>query len=173
VKRCQCALHLLVWCIVMLTVLRFWTKQINNNLRRGSLGGQTAFRSVHPFLHGSRSWPVHYTGRPRYTASTAIVRITLCMRCSLEVTLINRTSHWWYIEPVVVGNVGDNGVSSYRLHAYETQQLADATPICYLCGAARGAAVNQRRADLQHATLATQRLRYPVSQKNKTPNSCP
>ena len=42
-----------------------------------------------------------------------------------------------------MGNVGDNGVSSYRLHAYETQQMADATPICYLCGAARGAAVNQ------------------------------
>ena len=66
-----------------------------------------------------------------------------------------------------MGNVSDNGVSSYRLHAYETQQLADATPICYLCGAARGAAVNQRWADLQHATLATQRLRYPVSQKKQ------
>ena len=35
--------------------------------------------------------------------------------------------------PVVVGNVGDNRVSSCRLHASETQQLADATPICYLC----------------------------------------
>ena len=38
----------------------------------------------------------------------------------------------------VVGNVGDNSVGSYRLHASETQQLADATPICYLCGVARG-----------------------------------
>jgi len=43
--------------------------------------------------------------------------------------------------PVVVGNVGDNSDSSYRLHASETQQLsyvpmADATPICYLCGVA-------------------------------------
>jgi len=28
------------------------------------------------------------------------------------------------------GNVGDNSVSSYRLHASETQQVADATPIC-------------------------------------------
>jgi len=39
--------------------------------------------------------------------------------------------------PVVVGNVGDNSASRYRLHAPETQQLpcvpmADATPICYL-----------------------------------------
>jgi len=44
---------------------------------------------------------------------------------------------WWCIGPVVVGNVGDNSVSSCRLHASETQQLADATPICYLCGVAR------------------------------------
>ena len=43
-------------------------------------------------------------------------------------------THW----VVVVGNVGDNSVSSYRLHASETQQLADATPISYLCGVARG-----------------------------------
>jgi len=40
------------------------------------------------------------------------------------------------IGPVVVGNVGDNSVSSYRQHAPETQQLADATPICNLCGVA-------------------------------------
>jgi len=40
---------------------------------------------------------------------------------------------------VVVSNVGDNSVSSYRLYASETQQqLADATPICYLCGVATG-----------------------------------
>ena len=45
---------------------------------------------------------------------------------------------WLYIGPVVVGNVGDNSVSSYRLHVSETQQLADATPIRYLCGVARG-----------------------------------
>jgi len=44
---------------------------------------------------------------------------------------------------VVVGNVGDNSVSSYRLHASETQQLADATPICYQCGVAIGASVIQ------------------------------
>ena len=42
---------------------------------------------------------------------------------------------WWYIGPVVVGNVGDNSASSYRVHASETQQLSyvpmvDATPIC-------------------------------------------
>jgi len=37
-----------------------------------------------------------------------------------------------------VGNAGDNSVSSYRLYASETQQLADATPICYLCAVARG-----------------------------------
>jgi len=37
----------------------------------------------------------------------------------------------------VVGNVGDNGVSSHRLHASEMQQMADATPICSLCGVAR------------------------------------
>jgi len=45
-----------------------------------------------------------------------------------------------------VGNVGDNSISSYRLHASEIQQLscapiipmADATPIWYLCGVARG-----------------------------------
>jgi len=34
-----------------------------------------------------------------------------------------------------MGNVGDNSVSSYRLHASETQQpsyvpVADATPVC-------------------------------------------
>ena len=40
--------------------------------------------------------------------------------------------------PVVVGNVGDNRVSSCRPHASETQQLADATPICYLCWVALG-----------------------------------
>jgi len=40
-----------------------------------------------------------------------------------------------YTGPVVVGNVGDNSVSRYRLNASETQQLADATPICHLCGA--------------------------------------
>ena len=28
--------------------------------------------------------------------------------------------HWWYIGPIVVGNVGDTGVSSYRLLASET-----------------------------------------------------
>jgi len=44
---------------------------------------------------------------------------------------------WWYIRPVVVGNVGDNSVSSYRLHASETQQLTDAMPICYMYGVAR------------------------------------
>jgi len=62
---------------------------------------------------------------------------------------------------IVVGNVCDNSVDSYRLHASETQLLsyvADATPMlsvwsCY------GTAVSQSRADLQH-TLATQRLRY-------------
>jgi len=40
-----------------------------------------------------------------------------------------------------VGNVGDNSVGSYRLHASETQQLsyvADAAPICHLCRVARG-----------------------------------
>ena len=63
------------------------------------------------------------------------------------------------IRPVVVGNVGDNSSvsSSYRLYASETQQLADATPICYLWSC-YGAAVNQRRADLLH-TLATPQLR--------------
>jgi len=46
--------------------------------------------------------------------------------------------------PVVMGNVGDNSVSSCRLHAVETQQLsyvsmavANATP-----SVARGAAVD-------------------------------
>ena len=39
---------------------------------------------------------------------------------------------WWYIGPVVVGNVGDNSVSGYRLHASETEQWDDATHICYL-----------------------------------------
>jgi len=43
-----------------------------------------------------------------------------------------------YTGPVVVGNVGDNSVSIYRLHASETQQLADATPICYLYGVSSG-----------------------------------
>ena len=33
---------------------------------------------------------------------------------------------WWYTGPVVVGNVGDNSLSSYLVHASETQQLADA-----------------------------------------------
>jgi len=48
-----------------------------------------------------------------------------------------------YIGPVVVGNVGDNSVSSYRLHASESRQLADATTIFLMCGVAREAAVNQ------------------------------
>jgi len=56
-----------------------------------------------------------------------------------------------------MGNVGDNSVSSYRLNASETQQLADAPLMCYLCGV-DGAAVNQSRTDMQH-TLATQWLR--------------
>ena len=45
-----------------------------------------------------------------------------------------------------MGNMGANSVSSYRLHASETQQLsyvADATPICYLRGVASSSAVNQ------------------------------
>ena len=49
-----------------------------------------------------------------------------------------------YIEPVLVGNVGDNSVDSYRVHAYKRQQplyvpiaVTDATHICYLCGVAR------------------------------------
>jgi len=46
------------------------------------------------------------------------------------------------IGAVVVGNVGDNSVSSYRLHASETQQLshvpkADATPIRVLLWGSR------------------------------------
>ena len=34
-----------------------------------------------------------------------------------------------------MGNVGDNSVSMHVrwLHASETQQLTDATPVCYLC----------------------------------------
>jgi len=39
---------------------------------------------------------------------------------------------------VVMGNVGDNSVSSCRLHSSETQQLAYDTLICYLCGVAIG-----------------------------------
>ena len=31
---------------------------------------------------------------------------------------------WWYVGPVVVGNVGGNSVSNYRLHASKTQQLS-------------------------------------------------
>jgi len=42
------------------------------------------------------------------------------------------------VQSVVVGNVDDNSVSSCRLRASETQQLADATPSCCLCGVARG-----------------------------------
>jgi len=37
-----------------------------------------------------------------------------------------------------MGNAGDNRVRKYRLRASKTQQLADVTPICYLCGVARG-----------------------------------
>ena len=51
---------------------------------------------------------------------------------------------WWYIVPVVMGNGSDNRVSSYSLHASETQQLsnipmaaADATFVSYMCGVAR------------------------------------
>ena len=58
--------------------------------------------------------------------------------------------HWWYIGPVVMGNVGDNSVDSYHLHASETQQLADTTPVCYLCGVSRQPMTGR---------LATQRLR--------------
>jgi len=51
---------------------------------------------------------------------------------------------------LVMGNVGDNSVGSYRLHASETQQLADTTPVCYLCGVSRQPMTGR---------LATQRLR--------------
>jgi len=37
-----------------------------------------------------------------------------------------------------MGNAGDNRVRKYRLRASKTQQLADVTPICYLCAVARG-----------------------------------
>ena len=43
------------------------------------------------------------------------------------------------IGPVVVGNVGNNSVSSYRLHAYETQQMPcfDGRHHIHLCEVAR------------------------------------
>ena len=34
----------------------------------------------------------------------------------------------WYIGPVVVGNVGDNSVSSYRLHARDECRLSAGWP---------------------------------------------
>ena len=49
-----------------------------------------------------------------------------------------KTCPHWFCQIFLVGNVGDNSVSSYSLHASETQQLADGTPICYLCGVAMG-----------------------------------
>jgi len=53
-----------------------------------------------------------------------------CIRCDLFfLCRVGRGS-------VVVGNVGDNSVSSYRLRASETQQLAHATPRVELLGAA-------------------------------------
>jgi len=43
--------------------------------------------------------------------------------------------------PIVVGNTGDNSISSYRLHAqqlsYVPMAVVDATPICHLYGVAR------------------------------------
>jgi len=57
---------------------------------------------------------------------------------------------------MVAGNVGDNSVRSYCLHASEAQQLshvANATPNVWSC---YGTADNQSRADLQQHTLATQ-----------------
>ena len=70
----------------------------------------------------------HLNYRPDYVAS-------LCAGLTLMM----------YIGPVVVGNVSDNSISSYRLHASETQQLsyvlmfvADATAIfCRLYAVAR------------------------------------
>jgi len=50
---------------------------------------------------------------------------------------LTRMIYW----ALVVGNVGDNRISSYRLHACETPKLA--TTHCYLCGVDTGAAVNQ------------------------------
>jgi len=45
------------------------------------------------------------------------------------------------------------------MKASETQQLADATPICYMCGVVREQpSTNDGRDDLQH-TIATHRLR--------------
>jgi len=42
--------------------------------------------------------------------------------------------------PIVVGNTGDNSISSYRLHAQQlsyVMAVVDATPICHLYGVAR------------------------------------
>jgi len=60
------------------------------------------------------------------------------------------------IQPVVVGNVGDNSVSSYRLYASDLKHNSWPTP--HLRGVARGQPSTEWQADLQHV-LATQRLR--------------
>ena len=91
--------------------------------------------SKHPRgkTHRSQKWEI-----VRFPAQAASYHLTGLQ----TVTSLRFVSAWrrWYIWPVVLGNVGDNSVSSYGLqfflHASETQQLsyfADATSICYLC----------------------------------------
>ena len=75
---------------------------------------------------------------------------------------------WRYIGQVVVSNVGDNSVSGYCLHAYETQQLsyvpmADATPICYcveLLGSSRQPITGRLATHLSNTTVKIQTLSY-------------
>ena len=56
-----------------------------------------------------------------------------------------------------MGNVGNNSVGSYRLHAPETKQLAYATPICYLCEVARGQpSASDRPTHPSNTTVKTQ-----------------
>ena len=63
-----------------------------------------------------------------------------------------------------MGNVGDNSVSSYRLHASQTQQLADANPSVIYRGVDRGQPSTNDWPTCNN-TRATQRLidwYYPI-----------
>ena len=88
---------------------------------------------------------VCHTAPPPWNAVSGMsAKTRTCWRCwkfKKNSTKRSGVAVWrrWYIGPVGVANIVDN-VSSYRLHASETQQLSyvtDTTLICYLCGVAR------------------------------------
>ena len=64
---------------------------------------------------------------------------------------------WWYVGPVVVGNVGDNSASSYRLHASQKHNSWPTPHPSVICMELLRGSRQPMTGPLQH-TLATQRL---------------